>query len=170
MKYEHITELVIGYIITLDITALASLKLCQIADYFELHRSYLSKKFLQESHVTVLQFIHLEKMKRSETLLRTRFDLSVEAISLLVGISDVRRFRKSFKATFGLNPGTYRSFYKSNVFKTQIPNLESVPTIKEENNFTNRRYYVGNKRVVSFMSHTGRTSRSNNGFLPGSVL
>ncbi len=115
MKYENIMELVIGYIITLDIAELADLKLSQIAAYFDLNRSYLSKRFNQEAPLTILKYIQLEKMKRGEMLLKTRYDLSVEAIASLLGITDVRRFRKNFKAMFGLKPGTYRSFFKDGV-------------------------------------------------------
>lgn len=165
MKYERIAELVMGYIITRDTAELAKLKMIEIASYFDLNRSYLSKKFHQESRWTVLQFIHFEKMKRSEELIRTRFDLSVEAIALMVGITDIRRFRSEFKATYGMNPGIYRAFYRSDVFKKRVSQQKSTTIIHEKERSSHRRYYVGNKRVVSIMPQTGAVAGTEHRFL-----
>ncbi len=59
--------------------------------------------------MTVLEFINRERLKRAESMLKRRPDLSVRKISTRVGIAKVEHFRTKFKKAYGLKPGKYRS-------------------------------------------------------------
>jgi AraC-like DNA-binding protein len=113
VKYVKLADLVVAYIISRELKDLAQITRYKIADHFGVNRNYLSKKFKEGTQMTVLEFIEFEKLKRGETLLKARLDLSVKDISMQLGIVDVRQFRKKFRNTFGLNPGKYRTLYKA---------------------------------------------------------
>ncbi len=112
MKYSNLADLVAEYVITMDMSSLAELTRYKIANHFGVNRSHLSETFKKDTRMTVLQFLDLEKMKRAEILLRTRFDLTVDDIARQVGIVKCKQFRVKFKRIFGFNPGKYRSIYK----------------------------------------------------------
>lgn len=108
MKYKSVTEEAIKFIITRNLNELAELTRNHVAATLGINRAYLSEKFREDTHWTVLEFITFEKMKRAEHMLQTRPDLTVNDISLKVGIAKCKQFRSNFKKFFGLKPGKYR--------------------------------------------------------------
>ncbi|MCP4150991.1 MAG: AraC family transcriptional regulator [bacterium] len=108
MKYKNIPETVIEYIISRDLEELTQLTRYHIADFFGLNKNYLSEKFKEGTRMTVLEFITFEKMKRAESLLKTRSDLSVKDIADIIGYVKYNQFRAKFKKVYGLKPGKYR--------------------------------------------------------------
>jgi AraC-like DNA-binding protein len=112
MKQRNIPESVIKYIVTRDLEELSRLTRYKIADAFGIHKNYLSEKFKEGSHKTVLEFIDFEKMKRAEELLKKRNDLSVEAISRMIGIVKCKQFRAKFERVYGMKPGKYRRLFR----------------------------------------------------------
>lgn len=112
MKYRKIGESVVEYIITRSMKELSCLTRYMIANYLGINQNYLSEKFKQETQMTVLQYLDLEKMKRAEELLKTRPDLTIRRISDLVGIEKLSQFRMKFRRTYALNPGKYRKVVK----------------------------------------------------------
>ena len=46
-------------------------------------------------------------------MLITRYDLNIKQIAQMIGMPDAARFRKKFKAVYGLNPYQYRQLYKT---------------------------------------------------------
>lgn len=113
MKHSNISELVVEYIITMKMNDLSELTRYKIAGHFGINQNYLSVKIKQKTQMTVSQLIDFEKMKRAEKLLRTRSDITIEVISKMVGIMKCNQFRSKFKKFYGLNPGKYRSLFKS---------------------------------------------------------
>ncbi len=101
------------YVITRSLDELSQLTKYKIAETFHINKNYLLEKFRKETNTTVFAFINFEKMKRAEKLLTTRFDLSVEDISRMVGIVKCKQFRRKFKKIYGLNPGKYRKLFKN---------------------------------------------------------
>lgn len=112
MKYKSITEEAIEFIISRDLDELAGLTRYHVAATLGINKAYLSEKFKEDTHWTVLEFITFEKMKRAERLLQTRPDLTVNEISLKVGIVKCTQFRSKFKKVYGLKPGKYRKVTK----------------------------------------------------------
>lgn len=108
MKYQNLTDLVVEFIVSLDMADLSNLTRDRIAYRFGINKSYLSEKFKEDTRKTVWEFINFEKMKRAEFLLRTRPDLSVKTISRIVGIVKAEQFRASFCKIYGMKPGKYR--------------------------------------------------------------
>ncbi len=112
MKFESISEAVMEYVISRNIKELSDLTRYKIADHFGINKNYLSEKFKEDTQMTVLEFINLERMKRAECLLKKRCDIPVKRISVLVGIAKVSQFRAKFQSVYGLKPGRYRSAFK----------------------------------------------------------
>jgi AraC-like DNA-binding protein len=112
MKFTNIPETIIKYIVTRDLEELSQLTRYKIADAFGIHKSYLSEKFKQGTHKTILEFIDFEKMKRAEKLLKARVDLSVKDISKMIGIVKCEQFRDKFEKVYGMKPGKYRRLFR----------------------------------------------------------
>lgn len=108
MKFQNVTDLIVEFIVSLDVRDLSTLTRDGIAYRFGINKSYLSEKFKEDTRRTVWEFINFEKMKRAEQLLRTRPDLSVKDISRIVGIVKAEQFRARFCKIYGLKPGKYR--------------------------------------------------------------
>ncbi|ANE46987.1 AraC family transcriptional regulator [Paenibacillus swuensis] len=79
-----------------------------MAESLGYNRAYLSKIFkqrMQESPVTFLLHIRLDKAR---LLIRERMELTLEQIASSVGFGDALYFSKQFKKRFSLSPSAYR--------------------------------------------------------------
>ena len=78
-----------------------------IADELYMSRPYLSRKFKEESGMTLTDFILSEKIEEAKRLLRYT-DKSHLAISVYLGFSSQSHFIRVFRKYTGMNPGEYR--------------------------------------------------------------
>ncbi len=84
----------------------------EIAKELYLSRPYLSRKFIEESGVSLTDFILKEKTEEAKRLLRYS-DKSLTAISSYLGFSSQSHFSRVFKKYAGTTPGDYREKYLS---------------------------------------------------------
>ena len=80
----------------------------EIADALFLSRPHLSKRFKDESGVTLKEFIWIQKIEEAKRLLKYT-DKSLLAISVYLGFSSQSHFTHIFKNLVGKTPGEYRS-------------------------------------------------------------
>lgn len=79
----------------------------KIAEELFLNRSYLSRKFKEETGETLTDFILKEKTEEAKRLLRYS-DKSLTAIGSYLGFSSASHFSRVFKAYVGSTPREYR--------------------------------------------------------------
>ena len=78
-----------------------------IADALHFDKSYLSHRFHEETGVTILAFIHREKIEEAKLLLRSHIPIS--DISEELGFSLQSHFTAVFKRFTGITPHKFRS-------------------------------------------------------------
>jgi len=83
------------------------LSLQQLAARFFLSREYVSRRFRQETGVTLSEYVERHRMKQATKLLSNR-SYKVTDVAELVGYSDEKYFSKVFKKHTGLSPQQYR--------------------------------------------------------------
>lgn len=72
-----------------------------------LSRSYMSREFNCEMHVTVREYINSVRIKNAKVLLESS-DLNVSEVAYSVGFSDSGYFSSVFKKATGLSPLEYK--------------------------------------------------------------
>lgn len=81
-----------------------------LAKELYLSRPYLSRKFIQETGMSLTDFVLKEKTEEAKNLLRYS-DKSIAAISGYLGFSSQSHFSRVFKKYAGATPGEYREKY-----------------------------------------------------------
>jgi len=112
MRREDICKRIIEHIWSLELKDLTELTCYKIAEQFAINKNYLSRKFKNSTQMSLSNFIEHVRIKRSEILLETSQELTIDEISKLVGIEKCHQFRKKFKKKNGINPGIYRKLNK----------------------------------------------------------
>ena len=79
-----------------------------VADYCYVNEIYLNRLFKKYTGETLLKYIHRKKIDYSIELLKNK-NLSVGAISAMVGFPDEHYFNAFFKKAVGMPPGVYRN-------------------------------------------------------------
>ncbi|WP_249872357.1 helix-turn-helix domain-containing protein [Oceanobacillus saliphilus] len=79
----------------------------ELADLCNTHPSHLSRKFKQETGMTITLYQQMVRINKSKHLLRTE-DLSIEEIAWIVGYEDSSYFARVFKKDTGYTPSQYR--------------------------------------------------------------
>ena len=79
----------------------------RMAEELFLNRSYLSRKFKEETGETLTAFIQKEKTEEAKRLLRYS-DKSLTAIGSYLGFSSASHFSRVFKDYVGSTPSEYR--------------------------------------------------------------
>ena len=72
--------------------------------------SYFSTVFRKETGRTFLEYLTGIRMDEARRLLREN-KMSIEMVGKAVGLSDYKRFARTFKKETGVSPGEYRSLY-----------------------------------------------------------
>lgn len=83
----------------------------KIAEALFLNRSYLSRKFREQTGETLTDFILKEKTEEAKRLLRFS-DKSLTAIGSYLGFSSASHFSRVFKAYIGCTPSEYREKHR----------------------------------------------------------
>ncbi|MBU7320096.1 response regulator [Paenibacillus oleatilyticus] len=79
----------------------------EIANHFYLSREYISRKFKQEFHVNLSDYISGIRIDKAKLLLLNP-NLRISQIAAMVGYDDEKYFSKVFKKTVGVSPNEYR--------------------------------------------------------------
>ena len=87
-----------------------NLSIKDMADFFGLNPSYLSKLFLKETGITIKDFVTDAKVRTAENMLKYS-DFSYMDISLTLSFSSQSAFISVFKKITGITPKKYREQY-----------------------------------------------------------
>ena len=103
-KYSKITQEVVAYIMTyyrerIDIKELAALNFT--------HPSHLSRKFKQDTNMTITAYQQSIRMDQAKYLLKNE-NMPIEEIAWIVGYEDSSYFARVFKQEIGYTPSQYR--------------------------------------------------------------
>jgi two-component system response regulator YesN len=84
------------------------INLQEIADRFFLSREYISRKFKQEFHETITDYLAKIRIEKAKELLENPH-FKIYEIAYHVGYHNEKYFSKVFKKLIGLTPNEYRS-------------------------------------------------------------
>lgn len=88
-----------------------NLSISFIADNFELHPSYVSKIFKNDTGIGILDFINNVRIEKAKTLMRQQ-NMNLEEVSKAVGYNNTRTFSRAFTKCEGITPGRYKEINK----------------------------------------------------------
>ncbi len=80
----------------------------QIADQFFLSREYISRKFKQDFHETITDYVMKIRIEKAKDLLENQ-QLKIYEIAYHVGYANEKYFSKVFKKCTGMTPNEYRN-------------------------------------------------------------
>lgn len=80
-------------------------KISTIAEKLHMSESYLRKIFKKETGISPKMFLDNMRFERASRLLETDY-LSVQAVSDMVGFSDVKNFSTAFRKKYGVTPSS----------------------------------------------------------------
>jgi len=84
----------------------------EVAEYCHYNARYLSRLFAKQLGLTLLEYIHNEKIKYAEELLKDN-SLSIKDISNALGFANEHYFNRFFKRINAISPGKYRQLMKN---------------------------------------------------------
>lgn len=85
----------------------------QIAEFFHLNESYLSKLFSSQIGTSLSNYILVHKIEEAKRLL-SNTDMSLSSISYQLSFSSQAHFQRAFKKIAGSTPGEYRKQNSTN--------------------------------------------------------
>lgn len=84
----------------------------ELSDVFHYNEAYLSRLLQNYAHQSFTEIVRSLRLKRAEEYL-INSDLKIHEINRLVGYDSVDHFSRTFKATYGCSPMTYRKKHRS---------------------------------------------------------
>ncbi|WP_373232744.1 response regulator [Cohnella sp.] len=90
------------------------ISLSDVAEYLNLHPSYVGQIFKKETGDTFVNYINNLRIDKAKELLVGMPNTSLEKISRCVGYENHRTFYKVFRKYVGQTPGQYREHFKQN--------------------------------------------------------
>lgn len=84
------------------------ISLADVAEYLNLHPSYVGQIFKKETGDTFLHYINHLRIEKAKELLIEMNNISLEKIAKCVGYDNRRTFYKVFRRYVGQTPGQYR--------------------------------------------------------------
>ncbi|MGM9950249.1 MAG: helix-turn-helix domain-containing protein [Lysinibacillus sp.] len=103
-KYSAIVKKAVNYIkLHLD----SPLTLQGIAETIHVNASHLSRKFKDDTGMSLIDFINLNRVEAAKVYLQNNTS-SITEIAFIVGFNDVNYFSRVFKKVTGLTPSQYR--------------------------------------------------------------
>jgi AraC-like DNA-binding protein len=105
-QFSKITQTVISYIMTYYDQKIDIQKL---ADVCFTHSSHLSRKFKQETNMTITAFQQNIRMRQAKHLLQNEI-IPIEEIAWMVGYEDPSYFSRVFKQDTGYTPTQFREY------------------------------------------------------------
>ena len=98
----------------MDDNAHRNLTLAKVAAQAHISTRTLSRRFLEQTGTTPLQWLNRSRLRRAQLLLETT-DHTIERIADQVGFSSPTTLRDQFKQHLGTNPKAYRRVFRGNV-------------------------------------------------------
>jgi len=89
-----------------------NLSVATVSDTFELHPSYVSRFFKEQTGDTVSDYINRRRIAKAKLLL-LQDDAALKTVAEAVGIYSISTFIRLFKKYEGVTPGAYREMQKS---------------------------------------------------------
>lgn len=120
MKRSDLSEKVVEYLLTLDISEYELLNVDSVARAFNVNRSYLSTRFKEDTHSSLKDYIFLVKILRATSLLESGGGVTINSIARMMGFSNPDYFIRIFKSKMGTTPGKYREYFR------QVRSLNSL--------------------------------------------
>ena len=108
MKNKNLAEDVFRYVLKVPEQEFAHLTIKMLAEHFDVSRCHISRTFHNERKMTLVTFIHRQKLLRAERQLLRDQDLTVKALASNLGYADYQYFIARFKEQWGESPGRYR--------------------------------------------------------------
>ena len=108
-KYSPIVKDAVDYI---NLNIGSQLTLNSIADIIHVNPSHLSRKFKNETNMTVIDYINEKRVQEAKLYLE-RGNISFTEIALMVGFNDLNYFGRVFKKITSLTPSQYVKNIKS---------------------------------------------------------
>lgn len=102
-KYSPIVKMAID---TIQMNLGKPLSLKQIAEQIHANSSHLSRKFKEETGVSLTNFINQKRIEEAKLYLQRGYG-SITDIAFMVGFNDLNYFSKVFKKMTGLTPSQY---------------------------------------------------------------
>lgn len=87
-------------------------RVSDIADAIGVSTSYLSRRFSEEEHMTVIQYIGKERLEHAANLLRYS-NYEITTISEYFCFSSHSHFSAKFKKRYGISPSRYRELHRN---------------------------------------------------------
>lgn len=103
-RYSKVTQKVIEYLISFYDKQIDKNELAELCFT---HPSHLSRKFKQETNMTITGYQQMIRMNQAKHLLKNE-NISIEEIAWLVGYEDASYFTRVFKKETGKTPSQYR--------------------------------------------------------------
>ena len=82
-----------------------------LSEHFFLNPDYFSRLFKKHAHVSVSQYITMQKISTAQTLLRS--GMTVAQVQEKLGYSSYAYFFKTFQKNTGISPSKYKTHYNS---------------------------------------------------------
>lgn len=107
MKTQKYSALIQSALYYIDRHFTEKISLSSLSDELGISKTYLIKKFKDETGMTLNAYLNQQRMRYAATLLLDG-DMSIGEISFAVGINDANYFVKLFKKEFNQTPTEYR--------------------------------------------------------------
>ena len=139
MKKKELITNILDY---LDTNLYTKISINQISKIFFFNKDYIMRVFKNEVNITIFEYINYKKVYMSlDDLIYTND--SILGIALRSGFSSQEYFSEIFKKIIGINPSTYRKFYKyRNILDIDLANRINENVIKLDNTMN----YIDNYR------------------------
>ena len=139
MKKKELITNILDY---LDTNLYTKISINQISKIFFFNKDYIMRVFKNEVNITIFEYINYKKVYMSlDDLIYTND--SILSIALRSGFSSQEYFSEIFKKIIGINPSTYRKFYKyRNILDINLANRINENVIKLDNTMN----YIDNYR------------------------
>lgn len=103
-KYSTMTQKVIEHLLSFYDKQMNK---DELAELLSTHPSHLSRKFKEETKMTITAYQQMLRIKKAKHLLKTE-NLSVEEIAWIIGYDDPSYFARVFKKETGMTPTQFR--------------------------------------------------------------
>ncbi len=102
----------------LDSNYMHRIKIAELADYIGIDRSYLTKIFCEEYHLSPQEYLIRLRLEKAEQMLKNS-SLPITQVAFHVGYEDPLAFSKMFKQRRSISPTEYRKIYHDDIISTK---------------------------------------------------
>lgn len=107
-KAKDVSNVIANCLSYIDVHIRETIDLKDLAELFGYTEYYFSKKFKQEMHIGINEYIRTCKLEQAKLLLKTT-DLSIQQINEELSFGTRSYFTECFKKAYGMSPNEYRN-------------------------------------------------------------